>query len=204
MVPRCTAWPTAISAVGTSADNARRQCASIAWLLSDVYSKAAVLALPTQSSTYLVKLLGLTSGARSAAAQADSVDAHRSAHHSKLADGAADGAAAGGGGGGNCNADGAIPGDDTGGLAPALLPSVQVPPLLAIPRGEILNLLDAAGVPHRAADTDADLRTKCATAAIAAEKLRSSSDVRALATGIQDRMLTSFEVPTAWRPDARH
>jgi hypothetical protein len=37
--------------------------------------------------------------------------------------------------------------------------------LLAIPSGEILKLLDAAGVPHRAAVTDADLRTKCAVAA---------------------------------------
>jgi hypothetical protein len=76
--------------------------------------------------------------------------------------------------------------------------------LLAIPRGEILKLLDATGVPHRAADTDADVRTKCAAAAWAAEKIRSSADVRALAPGVQDRMLTSFEVPTAWRPEARH
>ncbi len=61
---------------------------------------------------------------------------------------------------------------------------MQVAALLAIPRGEILKLLDAAGVPHRAADTDADLSTKCAAAAWATEKLCSSSDVRLLAPGI--------------------
>jgi hypothetical protein len=67
-----------------------------------------------------------------------------------------------------------------------------------------LKLLDAAGVPHRAAYTDADLRTKCAAAAWAAEKIRSSGDIRALAPGVQDRMLNAFEVHAAWKPEARH
>ncbi len=53
---------------------------------------------------------------------------------------------------------------DSHGIAPALLPPPQMAALLAIPPGEILKLLDAAGVPHRAADTNADLRTKCAAA----------------------------------------
>jgi hypothetical protein len=176
--------PIVTGAVGTTADIARRQCAAIAWLLSDVYPKAAVLVLPPPSRTYLIKLLGLTAGPRTAAAQTDRIAAHRAAHHPELADGAADGAADGGDGSGNGGADSGIPGDDTGGFVPALLPSAQMAALLAIPSSEILKLLDAAGETHRAADTDADLRTKCAAAAWAAEKLRSSADVRALAPGV--------------------
>jgi hypothetical protein len=54
--------PTVACAVGATVDDARWQCTAIAWLLSDVYSKAAVLALPPPSRTYLIKLLGLTAG----------------------------------------------------------------------------------------------------------------------------------------------
>ncbi len=65
-------------------------------------------------------------------------------------------------GGDNGGASGAImiQRDDTSGFALALLPAAQVAALLAIPHSESLKLLDAAGVPHSAADTDADLRTK--------------------------------------------
>ncbi len=85
--------PTDIGAVGTSADDASRQCTAIALLLSDVYSRAAVLALPVPplSHTYLIKLLSLTAGTRSA--ETDCIEVHRSEHNPELADGAADGAA---------------------------------------------------------------------------------------------------------------
>ena len=72
----------------------------------------------------------------------------------------------------------AILGDDTGGFASALLAPPQVHALLALPTGELQKLLDAAGAPHSAAHTGADLRSKCAAAAWAAEKLRSIDDVR--------------------------
>jgi hypothetical protein len=143
--------PTVAGAVGTTVDDARRQCAAITWLLSDVYSKAAVLALPQQSRNYLIKLLGLPAGPRTAETLATRITAHQFAHHPELDDGAA------GDGHGNGGADGGVQGDDTGGFAPALLPPPQVAALLAIPRGEISKLLDTTCVPHRAADTDADL-----------------------------------------------
>ena len=102
--------PTVAGAVGTTVDYARRQCAAIAWLLSDVYSKPAVLALPPPSSTYLIKLLGLTAGPRAAEAQANRIAVHRTTHQPELADGAAHGDCDGHGNGG---ADGSIQGDDT-------------------------------------------------------------------------------------------
>jgi hypothetical protein len=48
-----------------------------------------------------------------------------------------------------------------------------------------------------------DLLIKCAAAAWAGEKLRSTTDLRALDNGIQARTLDAFEVPAAWKPDAR-
>jgi hypothetical protein len=47
------------------------------------------------------------------------------------------------------------------------------------------------------------LRVKCAAAAWAAEKRRSTANIRALDSGIQARLLDAFEVPAAWKPDAR-
>jgi hypothetical protein len=47
-------------------------------------------------------------------------------------------------------------------------------------------------------------RTKCAATAWAAEKLRSAGEFHALPDGVKDRMLNTFEVPAAWRPDAQH
>jgi hypothetical protein len=190
--------PAVAGAVGPTVDDARRQCAAVSWLLGDDYSKAAVLALPAASRNYLLKLLNLSYAPRTANAQADRIANHRATHHPDLDGGAA------GDGQGSGSAGGGVQGDDTGGFAPALLPPPQVAALLAIPRGEITKLLDAAGVPHNAADADADLRTKCAAAAWAAEKIRSSRDVRALAPGVQDRMLTAFGVHAAWKPEARH
>jgi hypothetical protein len=105
---------------------------------------------------------------------------------------------------GAAGAAGALPGDDTGGFAPALLTALQTAALVNIPRAELRKLLDAAGLPHGPGTPDADLRIKCAAAAWAAEKLRSAVDFHALPDGVKDRMLNAFEVPVAWRTDARH
>ena len=73
--------PAVAGAVGTTVDDAHRQCAAVIWLLSDVFSKAAVLALPLPSRNYLIKLLGLPPAHRAADAQADRITAHQFAHH---------------------------------------------------------------------------------------------------------------------------
>ena len=109
-----------------------------------------------------------------------------------------------GGGGGGGGGGGAIPGaDDRGGFAAALLSSPRVTALLATPPGELRKLLDAAGVPQDPAHTGAELRVKCAAAAWAAEKRRLATDIQALNGGTQARLLSAFEVPLAWKPDAR-
>ena len=90
---------------------------------------------------------------------------------------------------------GQLPGDDTGGFAAALLSAAQLTALLAIPEATLRALLDAAGVPHAPAHAGSDLRIKCAAAAWAGEKLRSTIDLRALDNGTQARMLDAFEVP---------
>ena len=65
---------------------------------------------------------------------------------------------------------------------------------------EVKKLLDATGVPHGAGIPDSDVRSK---GAWAAEKLRSSEEILALPDGIQARLLDSFDIPAAWRPEAR-
>jgi hypothetical protein len=75
--------------------------------------------------------------------------------------------------------------------------------LLALPCTEIKKLLDAAGVPHGAGIPDSDVRSKGAAAAWAAEKLCSSEDVIAVPDGIQARLFDCFDIPAAWRPEAR-
>ncbi len=99
---------------------------------------------------------------------------------------------------------GAPPGDDTCGFALALLLAPQTAALFNIPRAELRKLLDAACVPHCSATADADLRIKCTAAAWTAEKLRLAGEFHALPDGVKDSMLNAFDVPAAWRLEARH
>jgi hypothetical protein len=202
------------AAAAATVDEARRQCAAMAWLLSDVYSQSAVAKLTQPARVYLLQLCGLPSNLRGAAAQAAGLHTHLVAHHSQLA-GQGDGGDGGGGGGGGCdggggggpaaNPPGGAPGDDTGGFPPALLSQPQLAALFALPCVEIKKLLDAAGVPHGAGIADSNVRSKGAAAAWAAEKLRSSEDICALPDGVQDRLFACFGIPSTWRPEAlRH
>ena len=214
--------PTFTGAICTTANEARLQCAAISWVMGPSYSLAAVKALPQAARTYLITLFRLPANPRSAAAQAERIDTHRSTHHPQpavglhggggnvhgggLGGGAAGavGAAGAAGAVGAAGAAGALPGDDTGGFAPALLTAHQTAALVNIPHAELRKLLDAAGLPHVPGTPDADLRIKCAAAAWAAEKLRSAGEFHALPDGVKDRMLNAFEVPAAWRTDARY
>jgi hypothetical protein len=65
------------------------------------------------------------------------------------------------------------------------------------------KLLDAAGVPHGVGIPDSDVRSKGAAAAWAAEKLSSPEEVSALPDGVQALLLDCFDIPAAWRPEAR-
>ncbi len=210
--------PTFTSAVGATTSEARLQCAALSCVMGPSYSLAADKALPAAVRTYLITNFGLPAQPCSgrAAAQAGRIDAHGTTHHPKLADGSlcgggnTHGGRPGGGAAGAADAAcvasaaGAPPGDDTGGFAPALLPAFQTAALFKIPRAELWKLLDAAGVPHSPATADADLRTKCAAAAWATEKLRSAGEFHALPDGVKDSMLNAFKVPAAWRLEARH
>jgi hypothetical protein len=51
--------PTFTCAIGTTANEARLQCAAIAWVMGSSYSLAAVKALPQAARTYLTTLFGL-------------------------------------------------------------------------------------------------------------------------------------------------
>ena len=207
--------PTFATAVGTTANEARLQCAAISWVMGASYSLDTVKTLPSAARTYLIQIFGLAVQPRSPASQAARIDAHRSTHHPELivppvgaggnlhGAGPTAGAAGASSVAGAAGAPAAPPGDDTGGFAAALLPAPQVAALLCIPRGELQKLLDAAGVPCGAATANADMRIKCAAAAWAAEKLRSADEFNALPDGIRDRILNAFEVPAAWRPEAR-
>ena len=187
-----TAEPAFVVPVGAAANEARRQCAAIAWALSGAFSTAAVQALPTTARTYLARIFGVTAGAKTVAAMTARIDGHRSAHHPELYAAGGNGGGGGGAGGGG----GVIPGaDDTGGFAAALLSAPRVVALLAIPPGELRKLLDAAGVPQDPAHTGAELRVKCAAAAWAAERRRLATDIQALDGGTQARLLSAFEVP---------
>ena len=200
--------PTFATAVGTTAHEARLQCATISWVMGASYSLDAVQALPSAARTYLIQIFGLAVQPRSSASQATRIDAHRSTHHPELvvppvgAGGNLHGAGPIAGAAGTAGVPAALPGDDTGGFADALLPAPQVAALLCTPRGELQKLLDAAGVPCGAATANADMRIKCAAAAWAAEKLRSADEFNALPDRIRDRILNAFELPAAWRPEA--
>jgi hypothetical protein len=212
--------------IAPGVDETRRQCAAMSWLLSDIYSQANFQKLTAASRVYALQLCGLDAGGR-AAAQAARLHAHLIAHHPALVgqggggggggggssggggggagsgQGGAGGGGAGGGGGGGGQGPAAPPGDDTGGFAPALLPPPQLVALLALPCAKIKKLLDAAGVPHGAGILDSEVRSKGAAAAWAAEKLRSVEEVLALPDGVQARLFGCFDIPTAWRPEAR-
>jgi hypothetical protein len=214
------------AAVAVGVDEARLQCAAMSWLLSDVYSQATFLKLSAPARAYALQLCGLDVNPRGAPAQAARIHAHLTTHHPVLAGQGGGGGSGGGGGGGNAGGGGGAgagqgsgggggggggggpvgaPGDDTGGFAPALLSPPQLAALLALPCAEIKKLLDAAkGVPHGAGIPDSDVRSKGAAAAWAAEKLRSPEDVSALPDGVQARLLDCFDIPAAWRPEARH
>jgi hypothetical protein len=62
--------------VAAGVDEARRQCAAMSWLLSDVYSQATFQKLPAASRLYALRLCGLDAGSRWAAAQAACIHAH--------------------------------------------------------------------------------------------------------------------------------
>jgi hypothetical protein len=104
--------PTFTCAIGTTANEARLQCAAIAWVMGSSYSLAAVKALPQAARTYLITLFGLPANPRSAAAQAERIDTHRSTHHPQLAVGLHGGGGdvhGGGPGGGPCGGTGGVP-----------------------------------------------------------------------------------------------
>jgi hypothetical protein len=206
------------AAVAPTVDEARRQCAAMAWLLSDVYSQPAVAKLAQPARLYLLKLCGLDATQRGAAAQAASLHTHLAAHHRSMiilasptkatpvlvtAAAAATAVAAAAVATAAARGPGQAPGDDTGGFAPALLAPQQLAALLALPCVEIKKVLDAAGVPYGAGIAHSDVRSKGAAAAWGAEKLRSPEDIGALPDGVQDRLLTCFDMPPAWRPEAR-
>jgi hypothetical protein len=68
--------------VAATVDEARRQCAVMSWLLSDLYSQAAFTKLSTQARVYALQLCGLDAGPRGgAAAQAARIHAHLTTHH---------------------------------------------------------------------------------------------------------------------------
>jgi hypothetical protein len=219
------------AAVAAGVDEARRQCAAMSWLLSDVYSPASFQKLSAASRLYALRLCCLDAGpagSRGAAAQAARIHAHLTSHHPALDGQGGGGGEGGGGGGGNAGGGGgagngqggaggggsgggggggggpcAPPVDDTGGFAPALLPPPQLVALLALPCADIKKLLDAAGAPHGAGIPDSDVRSKGAAAAWAAEKLRSLEEVLVLPDGVQARLFDCFDIPTAWRQEAR-
>ena len=199
------------SDVAASADGARQQCAAMAWALSDVYSVSAVRKLPSAARVYLLQLFGLSVSPRSASAQADRIEAHRTLHHPELAgNDDADGAGGGGGNGGGDNggsgggAAGAGPqGDPSIGFSSALLPAGPLAALQAISIGELRRLLDAAGVPHDLGSAVSSVRMRGAAAAWAAEKLRTLDDVRALPDTIRSQMIDCFDIPAAWKSEAR-
>ena len=206
-----TAEPAFVVQPSAAAAEARRQCAAIAWTLGATYSTVAVAALSKPARTYLARIFGVTQGPGATAQVTARIDAHIMVHHPVAAapqpplppPNAGGGGGGGGGGGAGGAPAGQLPGDDTGGFAAALLSAAQLTALLAIPEATLRALLDAAGVPHTPAHAGSDLRIKCAAAAWAGEKLRSTADLRALDSGIQARMLDAFEVPAAWKPDAR-
>jgi hypothetical protein len=132
------------------ADEILKQCAVMAWILSDVYSRVALEKLTQPARTYLLQLCCLGLNPRGAAAQAARLQAHLA---SRLLDRNGGDSDVGGGKGGATRSSCA----DSTLLAESrrrLLSPLQLAALLAIPRGEIRKLLDAAGVPHGAGSID--------------------------------------------------
>ena len=89
------------AAVAPGVDEARRQCAAMSWLLSDIYSQATFQKLTAASRLYALRLCGVNAGSRGAAAQATRLHAHLIAHHPDLDGQGGGGNGNGGGGGGN-------------------------------------------------------------------------------------------------------
>jgi len=88
--------PALDAAVAAGVGEARRQCAAMSWLLSDIYSPASFQKLSEASRLYALRLCGLDAGSRGAAAQATRIHAHLTSHHPHSPDraAAAEGAAA--------------------------------------------------------------------------------------------------------------
>ncbi len=78
----------------------------MSWLLSDIYSPASSQKLSEASRPYALRLCGLDTGSRGAAAQATRIHAHLTSHHPALAGQGGGGGGDGGGGGGNAGCGG--------------------------------------------------------------------------------------------------
>lgn len=192
------------AAPDSNVDRLRRQCAAVVWVSSDVYSVDAVEKLAAADRTYLLKLFGLSAGGGSKA-QAQRIDAHVKLHrpgadsHPSANNGGGAGASGGVDGGGG----GGAPGVGPDGLAGALLTPAQAATLDKIPRAALVALLSAAGMPLDAGDTLGVLRSKCATATWAGERLRQPYDVHALPAAVASRVVEAFGIPSGWKAEAR-
>ena len=189
-----------VAAPDGTVDGLRRQCAAVVWVSSDVYSVDAIEKLKPPERAFLLSLFGLQAGGTSKA-QARRIDEHirRTRHGIDAQPSVIDG----GGLGDQGRSGGGASGIGLSGLAGTLLLPAQCATLAALSRSDMLELLRAAGMPADASDSTDTLRGKCATAAWAGERLRSSDDVTALPAPVPSLVIEAFGIPSSWKAEAR-